>query len=177
MFFTSLEGFIYVKVSICPKWIWSRSRSPNFTPLGQQPRNRNLQGRLTICLLLCFAEVASRLGLLEGDVHCCPRGDHAHTWIWSGTIPALIYDVALPADILPCPAGIFSGKVVSLKMMFLHYLMFLLNIIKDEEKDADKALRVCVCARVCLTMSVWNHNWTPFSRSLMKPFLGWVTHQ
>lgn len=72
----------------------------------------------------------------------------------SGTIPAVTYDAALPAEVFPCPAGVFSGKMVSLKMMLLHYLMFLLEIIKDEEDDADMAL--CVC----LTMSVWNHNWT-----------------
>lgn len=62
----------------------------------------------------------------------------------SGTIPAVIYDAALPAEVLSCPAGIFSSKMVSLKMMLLHYLMFLLEIIKDEEEDADMALCVCV---------------------------------
>ena len=64
----------------------------------------------------------------------------------SGTIPAVIYDAALPAEVLPCPTGIFSGKMVSLKMMLLHYLMFLLEIIRDEEEDADMAL----CVRVCV---------------------------
>lgn len=78
--------------------------------------------------MLCPAEIASRLGLLEGDAHYCPREDCAHTW----TIPAVIYDTALPDEVLPRPAGIFSGKTVSLKMMLLHYRMFLLEISKDE---------------------------------------------
>lgn len=81
---TSLGGFVYLKVSICLKWIRSsiRSRIPSFTPLGQHPRNRNLQGSLITCLVLCPAEIASRLGLLEGGAHYCPRGDCAHAWIW-----------------------------------------------------------------------------------------------
>jgi len=62
----------------------------------------------------------------------------------SGTIPAAIYDAADPAEVLPCPAGIFSSKMMSLKMMFLHYLMFLLEIIKDEVENADMAVCVCV---------------------------------
>lgn len=63
-----------------------------------------------------------------------------------GAIPAVVYDAALPADVLPCPAGIFSVKVVSLKMMFLHYLIFLLEIVKEE--DAEKSMCVCVCLSV-----------------------------
>lgn len=135
-----------MKASLCPKWIRSSTRI--FTPLGQHPRNRNLQGSLTIFLVLCPAEIASRLGLLEGDAHYRPREDCAHTW----TIPAVIYDTALPDEVLSCPAGIFSGKMVSENDVAA------LSDVSSRENQGQ--VRRCRHDRVCLTMSVWNHNWS-----------------
>lgn len=68
-----------------------------------------------------------------------------------GTIPDVIYN---PIEVLRCPANFFSTKMEFLEMILLHYLMFLLEIVKDEEENAD----MVVC--VCLTMSAWNHNLT-----------------
>lgn len=68
----------------------------------------------------------------------------------SRTILTMIYDAALPAEIFSCSAGVFFSKMMSLKMMVLHYLVFLLEIAKDEEEDAGITVCLCVCDNECL---------------------------
>lgn len=68
----------------------------------------------------------------------------------SRTIPIMICDAALPVEIFSCSAGVFFSKMMSLKMMVLHYLVFLLEIAKDEEEDAVITVCLCVCDNECL---------------------------
>lgn len=81
----------------------------------------------------------------------------------SRTIPIVVWDATLPAEIFPCSAGVFFSKMLSLKMMVLHFLMFLLGTVKDEEEDAGITVYLCV--------SVWSEL-GPFSGSLVKSFPG-----
>lgn len=118
------------------------------SPPGQHQRNINLQGSLTICLVLCPAEIASRLELHEADAHYCPRGDCAHTWIQVWENPS--------CDLWCCSPCWSTPLLVFLKIMLLHYLMFLLEVIKDEEEDADMTAFVCIY----VWQWVWNHNQT-----------------
>lgn len=66
-----------------------------------------------MCLGLCPATVASRPGLLEGDARSCPKKiEHLSTYGFR-TIPIMVCDAALPAEMFSCSAGAFFSKMVS----------------------------------------------------------------
>lgn len=66
------------------------------------------------------------------------------------TITIMICDAALPTEIFSCSVGVFFRKMVSLKTVELHYLISLLEIVKDEEEDSDISVCLCVCDNECL---------------------------